>query len=65
MLNVDQSDREFLPISPGSSSRVARQTKEDPGDEVGPAMHILDYYDHYSFPLKLIVFKVNKHENFA
>ena len=23
------------PISPGSSSRVARQTKEDPGHEVG------------------------------
>ena len=34
MLNVDQSGCELLPISPGSSSRVTRQTKEDPGNEV-------------------------------
>ena len=34
MLNVDQSGCKLLPISPGSSSRVMRQTKEDPGGEV-------------------------------
>ena len=34
MLNVDQSGWELLPISPGSSSHVTRQSEEDPGDEV-------------------------------
>ena len=34
MLNVDQSLCELLPISPGSSSRFTRQTKEDLGGEV-------------------------------
>ena len=46
MLNVDQSNCEFLPISPGSSSsRVTRQTKEDPGDEV---VMNADYYEDHS-----------------
>ena len=46
MLNVDQSDYEFLPISPGSSSRVTRiDLKTDNLDKVSIPGKIVATFD--------------------